>query len=246
MADGSLMETSKNNVNQYTQSMLQNGSHHSMKPPLSATSLPQLESTPSAKGGITYAQQEALPRLPIPDLTRTLERFQARLAALQTAAQRQETARVVQAFLHGDGPRLHQALTEYEAEGRATGVLGSYVEEFWNESYLAPDASVVLNLNPFFVLEGGPDPKIATDQLRRAASLCFASIQLASVLKREQLTPDVFRGAPLCMHQFKALFGSSRQPTLNEMDDVHVFNDSTHGTWCCSRHQSHNFETITL
>jgi carnitine O-acetyltransferase len=228
--------------------MLQNGSHHSMKPPLSATCLPQLDAT--QKEGITYAKQDALPRLPIPDLARTLERFQARLAALQTEAQRQETARVVHAFLHGDGPILHQALTEYEAAGRAAGVLGSYVEEFWNESYLAPDASVVLNLNPFFILEGGPDPKIATDQVRRAASLCFASIQLASVLKREQLTPDVFRGAPLCMHQFKALFGSSRQPTLHDLDDVHVFNDSTHGTFSFPtvqlRYHEHCHLTLSL
>lgn len=203
-----------------------NGSHHNMKPPLSATNLSQLAST---NRGVTYAKQDALPRLPIPDLALTLERFQARLAALQTESQRAETARVVREFLQGDGPILHDALTEYEAAGRAAGVLGSYVEEFWNESYLAPDTSVVLNLNPYFVLEGGPDPKIASDQLRRAASLCFASIKLAAVLKLEELTPDVFRGAPLCMHQFKALFGSSRQPTLNDLDDVHVFNDSTHG-----------------
>lgn len=33
------------------------------------------------------------------------------------------------------------------------GYKKSYVEEFWNESYLQPDASVVLNLNPYFVLE---------------------------------------------------------------------------------------------
>ena len=33
--------------------------------------------------------------------------------------------------------------------------MGSYVEEFWSEAYLAPDQSVVLNLNPFFVLEVG-------------------------------------------------------------------------------------------
>ena len=44
-------------------------------------------------------------------------------------------------------------LVEYEQEGREKGTLGSYVEEFWSEAYLAPDSSVVMNLNPFFVLE---------------------------------------------------------------------------------------------
>ena len=105
----------------------------------------------------------------------------------------------------------------------------SYVEEFWNESYLKPDASVVLNLNPYFVLEEGPDPKIANDQLHRAASLCFASIKMASSLRNQTLKPDIFKGKALCMDQFKALFGSSRQPTVIDSDDVHVYSDSTHG-----------------
>jgi hypothetical protein len=108
------------------------------------------------------------------------------------------------------------------------------VEEFWNESYLKPDASVVLNLNPYFVLEEGPDPKIAKDQLHRAASLCFASVRMASSLRNQTLKPDIFKGKPLCMDQFKALFGSSRQPTLNDSDDVHVYNDSSHGAFLCT------------
>jgi Choline/Carnitine o-acyltransferase len=93
---------------------------------------------------------------------------------------------------------------------------------------------VVLNLNPYFVLEEGPDPKIAKDQLHRAASLCFASVKMASSLRNQTLKPDIFKGKPLCMDQFKALFGSSRQPTLNDSDDVHVYNDSTHGKFLCS------------
>jgi carnitine O-acetyltransferase len=33
---------------------------------------------------------------------------------------------------------------EYDRFGRENGLIGSYVEEFWNDSYLAPDSSVVL------------------------------------------------------------------------------------------------------
>lgn len=78
-----------------------------------------------------------------------------------------------------------------------------------------------------------PDPKTATDQLRRAASLCFASVKLASMLKHETLKPDIIKGKPLCMDQFKVLFGSSRQPGSHDcddsFDDVHVYGDSSHG-----------------
>jgi carnitine O-acetyltransferase len=45
---------------------------------------------------------------------------------------------------------------EYEQKGREEGNVGSFVEEFWTDAYLAPDSSVVMNLNPFFVLEVCP------------------------------------------------------------------------------------------
>lgn len=184
---------------------------------------------------ITYAGQSKLPRLPIPSLEETLEKFPKIVAPLQDERQQLETLRSVQEFLDGDGPILQKALKEYEAKGFEAGVLGSYVEEFWNEAYLSPDASVVLNLNPFFVLEDGPDPKTSKDQLRRAASLSFAAVRMASMLKRESLSPDTFRGTSLCMDQFKVLFGASRQPAVhddNRCDDVHVYRDSSHGKCC--------------
>lgn len=40
----------------------------------------------------------------------------------------------------GEGEALQRSLVEYSA-GK-----DSYVEEFWDDSYLAPNASVVLNL----------------------------------------------------------------------------------------------------
>lgn len=197
----------------------------------------------SVDASVTYAAQDKLPRLPIPELSVSLEKFKARLEALQNEAQQKETALVVDQFLLGDGPKLQTALKEYEAAGFSSGQVGSYVEEFWNEAYLSPDDSVVLNVNPFFVLESGPDPKFAKDQNHRAASLCFASLKMASALKHHTLTPDVFRGKPLCMDQFKALFGSSRQPSDGHSDDVHVYRDSSHVVVLC-RNQFYYFTAL--
>ena len=56
-------------------------------------------------------------------------------------------------FLKTDGPVLQKLLMEYEQKGREEGTIGSFVEEFWTDAYLTPDSSVVMNLNPFFVLE---------------------------------------------------------------------------------------------
>lgn len=182
--------------------------------------------------GLTYANQDKLPPLPIPTLEETLSKLPSRLEALLDEIEFNESKKVIQDFLENEGPSLQEKLISYEKEGLASNKFGSFVEEFWNESYLSPDISSVVNLNPFFILEDGPDPKIAKNQIRRAASLCFASIKFASALRNEAISPDVVKGTPLCMDQFKVLFGSSRQPKTRldaKQDDVHVYSDSSHG-----------------
>lgn len=103
---------------------------------------------------ITYAGQSSLPRLPIPSLEETLNRFPSTVSALLTNdVEKEECEHAVKKFLLTDGPNLQQLLVDYDAKGKENGNVGSYVEEFWTDAYLAPDSSVVMNLNPFFVLE---------------------------------------------------------------------------------------------
>ena len=129
---------------------------------------------PSTAGG-TYAGQSALPRLPVPSLEETLARFPDAVAALLSCEMDQCRAEIKK-FLESEGPALQKLLEEYDKQGEEDGTVGSYVEEFWTDAYLAPDSSVVMNLNPFFVLEDGPDTKTSNSQSRRAASLCYAKI----------------------------------------------------------------------
>lgn len=181
----------------------------------------------------TYDGQSDLPRLPIPSLEATLDRFPAAVQALLNSDEHgsramEDCLASVQQFLENDGPKLQQLLVEYEQTGRENGSLGSFVEEFWSDAYLAPDSSVVMNLNPFFVLEDGPDTKKSKDQCSRAASLCFSALKIVSSLKNETFVPDSFRGKPLCMDQFRALFGACRVPECEDKDTVTVNTDSTH------------------
>lgn len=69
------------------------------------------------------------------------------LSRAQTPAEHTRTTSVVSSFLANEGPELHQRLKDY-ASTRA-----SYIEEWWTESYLSHEESVVLSLNPFFILE---------------------------------------------------------------------------------------------
>lgn len=184
------------------------------------------------KPGITYAGQPNLPRLPIPSLEETLERFPDLVTAIVKKEEMEELRKEVTKFLETDGPVVQKLLMEYEQKGREEGKVGSFVEEFWTDAYLTPDSSVVMNLNPFFVLEvcshfslfaycirpyvntyvfdtaqcltqDGPDTKKSNSQSRRAASLCFSAIKFASSLKNENIVPDSFRGKALCMDQYR-------------------------------------------
>ena len=194
-------------------------------------------------GSITFRGQGELPRLPIPTLEETMTKFITTVKALETPEEQENTKKIVEDFATGDGPVLQELLVEYERQGHENNTVGSYVEAFWDESYLAPDQSVVLNLNPYFVLEEGPDPKTAKDQIRRAAELTLASVKLASLLKHHTLSPDIFKGKPLCMDQFKVLFGSSRVPNKDTKDSVEVYPGSTHVAVLC-RNQMFYFQVL--
>lgn len=159
-------------------------------------------------GGKTFARQNELPRLPIPALEESCERYLTALQPLQAGKDHQRTKEVVNKFLQDEGPKLQAELQEY-AKGKA-----SYIEQWWDESYLSASDSVVLNLNPFFILEDDPTPSRG-NQLMRTASLILASLTFVHDLRHGVLEPDSVRGTPLDMFQYTRLFGTSRIPTVD-------------------------------
>lgn len=79
---------------------------------------------PHSKPGITFAHQEKLPKLPIPDLDSTCKKYLASLDPLQTAREHHDSERAVEEFLRTDGPGLQEKLKQY-SEGKS-----SYIEQF--------------------------------------------------------------------------------------------------------------------
>ena len=84
----------------------------------------------SAKSGITFAAQDKLPKLPIPDLQSTCTKYLEALKPLQSHREQQETAAAVHDFLENEGPELNERLKKY-----ATGKT-SYIEQFCRLSSL--------------------------------------------------------------------------------------------------------------
>ena len=95
----------------------------------------------------TLAFQDKLPKLPIPSLEDTCNRYLRALEALQDEKEHENTKAVVKQFLETDGPVLHGMLEGY-AKDKARYVLllhmsrlftncsSSYIEEFWYDTFI--------------------------------------------------------------------------------------------------------------
>lgn len=124
----------------------------------------------------------------------------------QSKEEHEQTKKVVADFLANEGPKLDARLRQYASQR------DSYIEAFWDAAYLDTTESVVLNLNPFFILEDDPTPSRGS-QMQRAVGLIMASLGFVHDLRTGQLEPDAMRGTPLDMYQYSRLFGTARIPT---------------------------------
>lgn len=161
---------------------------------------------------MTFVHQGELQKLPIPDLTKTCQNYLNVLKPLQTEKEHERTIEAVRKFLtDGTGKYLDQHIREYAS------TRNSYIEQFWYDSYLNYDSPVVLNLNPFFLLEDDPfnnESNSVNPQVKRAASLTLSSLKFIRAIKNETLPVDRLRnGQVLDMYQYSRLFGASRIPT---------------------------------
>ena len=77
-----------------------------------------------SRPGITFAAQEKLPKLPIPDLESSCQKYLAALDPLQTAQEHADSQAAVRNFLKNEGPDLQEKLKKY-AVGKT-----SYIEQF--------------------------------------------------------------------------------------------------------------------
>jgi carnitine O-acetyltransferase len=153
----------------------------------------------------TFGNEDRLPRVPLPALDDTCDRFMEWCAPLLTAGQLAETEKALRAFAAPDGPgrTLHAALAEYDA----TDGVHSWLDTFWPYRYLGRRDRIALNANFFFLFADSGQP-----QADRAAALAAAAAGYKLRLDREAVPPVLRRGQPLTMEQNKYLFSATRIP----------------------------------
>eukprot|EP01065_Artemidia_motanka_P013760 TRINITY_DN17713_c0_g1_i1.p1 TRINITY_DN17713_c0_g1~~TRINITY_DN17713_c0_g1_i1.p1 ORF type:complete len:668 (+),score=215.07 TRINITY_DN17713_c0_g1_i1:70-2073(+) len=139
----------------------------------------------------TMHYQKSLPRMPIPDLEKTLDRYLATLRPIASDSEYQEAERAVVDFRSGKGKALHQALVARDAAAPHT----SYINQWWFEMYVNDRRPLPITTNPFLAFRDDENPE-KMDQARRAADLLVASVRFKKTLEAGVLSPEVFHLKP--------------------------------------------------
>lgn len=186
--------------------------------------------------------QKSLPRLPIPKLELTCERYLAAQRPLLTDEAFQKTQFNANHFKDTSGKLLQGMLKNYDKLNKNS----SYISEFWFDSYLTDRKPIPINYNPVLVMHKDEN-KEYNNQLIRASNLIVSSLRFYRSLKSGLLEPEVFhlnpkksdttnfreicshlppsiswygaylyKAYPLDMIQYPSLFGTTRIPETDK------------------------------
>ncbi|CAG9129159.1 unnamed protein product [Plutella xylostella] len=186
--------------------------------------------------------QKSLPRLPVPELGKTSERYLNALRPILTSQQYEEAVKRTNDFTSNEGKVLQDELILKDKANKHT----SYISEYWFDLYLRDRAPLPINYNPLIVFQNDERPEY-NNQLLRAANLLTSAVRFMLSLRDRVLEPEVyhmnpkksntpmfrtvtgllpeavswygaylFKAFPLDMSQFDGLFGATRIPKLNK------------------------------
>lgn len=192
--------------------------------------------------------QKSLPRLKIPKLDRTCDRFSSALLPIFSKDDRLKvTNKLVRDFEQGQGKELHKSLLQYDKTVKDS----SYINQFWFDMYLSSRVPLPLNYNPFLAWRDAPRSE-ENNQIVRSTNFLISAARFKKSLEENLLEPEIFhlnpkkkssiyndviswtpdaiatyvsfafKAFPLDMSQYKNLFNSTRIPKLGK-DEIQKF-----------------------
>ena len=135
--------------------------------------------------------QYSLPRLPIPKLELTCERYLSAVKPILNNDEKafEQTRQIVEDFRSGDGKRLDAQLRQKNASNRHT----SYISKPWFEMYLKSRLPLILNFNFFLVLT---DDQKNLKPAARITNYIISSVRFMNSLRANWLDPEVYHLNP--------------------------------------------------
>lgn len=135
--------------------------------------------------------QKSLPRLPVPALEKTAERYLKSLQPILNDNQFEQAQKTTNDFILKEGKILQEKLVQKDKANKHT----SYISDYWFDLYLRDRVPLPINYNPLVVFQN--DTKEAyNDQLIRASNLLVSASRFALSLREQILEPEVFHLNP--------------------------------------------------
>lgn len=197
--------------------------------------------------------QPSLPRLAIPKLEKTCERYLAAVKPLLDENSFARTSTIVDHFRQSEAPQLQKLLLQHDKSNKHT----SYISGPWFDMYLKDRAPLPINYNPVLMFKADERPEY-NNLLVKASNFIISSLRFRRSLQENLLKPEVyhmnakksdtptyhkvtklcpskiatyvsyaFNAFPLDMSQYQGLFGATRIPELGK-DRIYRQNDTKH------------------
>ncbi|XP_057662082.1 carnitine O-palmitoyltransferase 1, muscle isoform [Diorhabda carinulata] len=168
-----------------------------------------------------YSYQGSLPRLPLPEVHNTMQRYLKSVKALLDEEQYVRMEKLATEFENGIGKKLQRYLI------LKSWWSTNYVSDWWEEYvYLRGRSPLMINSN-FYGIDAllFHPTKI---QAARAGSVIYSLLVFRRLVERQELEPILVQGlVPLCSWQYERIFNTTRIPG-KETDRIVHWLDSNH------------------
>ncbi|KAK6627282.1 hypothetical protein RUM43_002865 [Polyplax serrata] len=168
-----------------------------------------------------YSFQGSLPRLPLPSIHDTMQRYLRSVRPLLDDREYNKMVKLAAEFENGIGPKLQRYLT------LKSWWSTNYVSDWWEEYvYLRGRTPLMVNSNFYGIDAIMKHP--TTRQAARGATIIHGLLQFRRIIDRQELEPILVQGlVPLCSWQYERVFNTTRVPG-KESDKIVHYADSNH------------------
>jgi carnitine O-acetyltransferase len=185
-----------------------------------------------------YQNQSSLPKLPVPSVEETLQRFLPTALPLAESKTEQRALEQAVARFPAQAQQLQERLLEKASD--LSNQKSSWLQHWWNTlGYLQVRDSVVINVSYYFhfaddttvgaASTSGSNSSTSTAQIQRAAAILYAAGQYRNQVASGALAPETLgrKNIPLCMTAYKYMFHACRIPHLQQ-DSYRIYDPSVY------------------
>jgi carnitine O-acetyltransferase len=150
--------------------------------------------------------EDSLPKLPVPSLEETSERYLKSLHPLLNKEELAASQKAVKAFSQpgGLGTKLQERLVARAKDPKHN----NWIADWWNEAaYLAYRDPVVPYVSYFYSFR---DDRKRRNPAKRAAAITTAALEFKSQVDSKSLEPEYMRKLPMAMSSYQYMFNCSR------------------------------------